>query len=266
MNTDFSFTSDTLNVSAHKLICNNMARCHSHTSYELYFLMEGERYLFLGGEFYPVKAGDVFLIPPELEHRTLDSGAGKYFRLTANIPTKSMPYPLSRDSVYFVTPSERGLKRLYAEAKEIIETDTASRGAVCSILGSVMKMLSVVLSEDGGELPSPISSQSLGRVSEIVAFVDAHSSERISLTDISERFFISEFYLCRLFKEYTGRTIMDYITEKRIRHAKRLLRDTDDKISTVARLAGFGSASAFGAAFRQRCGMSPREYRTKSRV
>ena len=266
MNTDFSFNSDELCISVRRLANNNMAKCHSHSNYEMYFLMEGERCLVVDGEFYPVRAGDIFLIPPELEHRTLDSGAGGYCRLTANISANNIPRQLTGDRVYFLSPSERSLKRLYSEAKEITDTALDSAYSSYAMLGSVMKMIAVILSESSGELPTPVPSESLGRISEIVAYIDLHLTEKISLSDISEKFFISEFYLCRLFKEYTGHTILDYVTEKRIRKAKRKLAETDEKISSVARSTGFGSVSAFGSAFKRKCGLSAREYRTMSRM
>ena len=266
MNTVFSFNSDELCISVRRLSNNNMAKCHSHSDYEMYFLLEGERCLFVNGEFYPVRAGDIFLIPPELEHRTLDSGSGGYCRLTANIPAHSIPRQLTGDRVYFLSPSERSQKRLYSEAKEITDADLDSAYSSYALLGSVMKMVAVILSESSGDLPAPVPSESLGRISEIVAYIDLHLTEKISLSDISEKFFISEFYLCRLFKEYTGHTIVDYLTEKRIRKAKRLLAETNESISSVWRATGFGSASAFGTAFRRKCGLSAREYRNLARM
>ena len=265
MNADFSYNFDSLSVSARRIVCNNMARCHSHDSYELYLLLDGERYLFADGVFYPARAGDIFLIPPEVDHRTLDAGKGRYFRLTANIQAATMPRSARVDTAYFVTPSEKNQRRLIAEARDIMEADYASRNAECVILSSVMKMLSILLSEEPKAASASIDSPSLARIVDILGYIDTHLTERLTLTALSEKFFISEFYLCRLFKDYTGRTIMDYITDQRLRKSQKLLRETEEKISAVAALSGFGSMSVFGSAFKARYGMTPREYRTAKR-
>ena len=103
--------------------------------------------------------------------------------------------------------------------------------------------------------------ESAGRMAELIAYVDQHYTEPITLLSLSKKFYISEYYLCRRFKEYTGRTFVTYLTDMRISRAKWLLINTGEQIKTVSRLAGFGSVSAFGSAFRAIEGLSPLAYR-----
>jgi AraC-like DNA-binding protein len=110
-----------------------------------------------------------------------------------------------------------------------------------------------------------VATPTLDRVADILKYIDAHFTENVTLINLSERFYLSEFYLCRLFKEYTGRTVLGYITSLRVNRAKALLDTTDMPISKIARSSGFGSISAFGAAFRARLGCSPREWRKRGR-
>ena len=166
--------------------------------------------------------------------------------------------------VRFVTPSERNGRRLISEAREIMEGDGSSPFTECRVLGAVMKMLSVLMSESPKEGSLGIESPTIARVSEILSYIDSHITEKLTLTGISERFFISEFYLCRLFKEYTGRTIFDYITDRRVQLSARLLLESRDNVASVASSAGFGSVSSFGLAFKRRLGVTPREYRANN--
>lgn len=265
MAVDFTYKSSALSLSAQRIPFNNMAKCHKHNEYELYFLAEGERYLFAGDRFYTARAGDAFLIPPGVEHRTLDSGGGEYFRIAINIPAPSMPCGLSiDDGVYFVRPSARAMSRLYSEAEEIY---AASRlvGAEQSalIFGAVMKMLAALLGEPRQYEEVTVASPTLGRIAQILKYMEENYSKPITLSLLSERFFISEFYLCRLFKEYTGRTILEYLTDLRIRAARKMLRDSDAQIGTIAKKCGFGSSSSFGSAFRRAEGVSAREYKRR---
>ena len=231
---------------------NNMPRCHSHDSYELYYLSRGERYLFAAGSFYSVRAGDIFLIPPGVEHRTLDSGGGAYTKLTCMLPPELLPRAeLPEEGVLIVRPVGEARERAAREAS------LAEVGTALERYSAALRLLSECLT-----LPpcmERVSSPTLGRMSEILGYIETHYAERITLTSLSERFFISEYYLCRLFKEYTGSTIMSYVTRLRLARARRLL-ERGGRVAEVARECGFGSVSAFGAAFRSAVGCSPRDY------
>ena len=244
-----------ITVTRERVDVNNMPRCHSHDSCELYFLSEGERYLYAGGRSYHIRAGDAFLLPPGLEHRTLDSGGSAYTKLTCMIPSALIPTGAIPSDVYIVRPVGAQLERMVREA------DAVSVGSAIERYAAVMKLLSIVLSlpEHREQAQSP----ALDRMSEIIGYVEEHYTDRITLTALSERFFISEYYLCRLFREYTGLTIMSYVTGLRLDRARALL-ERGGRVAEVARFCGFGSVSAFASAFVKAVGCSPMEYRRRA--
>ena len=243
-----------ITVSRERVVVNNMPRCHSHDRCELYCLLEGERYLYAGGRSFHIRAGDAFILPPGLEHRTLDSGGGAYTKLTCMIPTALLPAGSVPSDVHIVRPAGAQLERMSREA------EAASSGSEIERYAAVMKLFSVVLSMP--EHREQAQSPTLGRMSEIIGYVEEHYTDRITLTALSERFFISEYYLCRLFREYTGLTIMSYVTGRRIERARSLL-ERGGRVSEVARSCGFGSVSAFASAFVKAVGCSPIEYRRR---
>lgn len=255
MNIGFEDKKLTVAVKRERVEVNNMPRCHSHDSYELYFLAEGERYLYAGGRSFHIRAGDAFLLPPGLEHRTLDSGGGAYTKLTCMIPTALLPAGSMPTDVYVVRPV--GVR----QEQMIREAEMASRGNAIERYAAMMKLLSIVLSlpEHREQAQSP----TLDRMSEIIGYVEEHYTDRITLTALSERFFISEYYLCRLFREYTGLTIMSYVTGLRLDRARALL-ERGGRVAEVARSCGFGSVSAFASAFVKAVGCSPMEYRRRA--
>ena len=65
----------------------------------------------------------------------------------------------------------------------------------------------------------------------------------------------------RLFATHLGRTARECILAMRIDRAQQLLRDSNRQIGQVAAECGFSKQSIFSAAFRQRVGCSPREWR-----
>lgn len=83
----------------------------------------------------------------------------------------------------------------------------------------------------------------------------------LSTADVAKEIGISYGRLSVLFKEQTGSTLNDYLTDVRIQEAKRLLCTEDYKIYEVAELSGYHSSQYFSYAFRSRVGQSPNSYR-----
>lgn len=67
--------------------------------------------------------------------------------------------------------------------------------------------------------------------------------------------------LSRIFHEHTGLTVFAYVREARIREACRLLAGTDLSVQDIADEVGFGNPANFATAFRERMGLTPREFR-----
>ena len=76
-------------------------------------------------------------------------------------------------------------------------------------------------------------------VEQICAYLAANYQQKFSLTDVAARFYLSPYYLSRLFRRVTGQSIVDYINGRRIEAAQRLLESTDLNISAVAEQTGF---------------------------
>lgn len=92
-------------------------------------------------------------------------------------------------------------------------------------------------------------------------FLDKHFTESLTLIDLVKYSGYSGPYLCRIFKEYTGKTIYGYLLDKRLQAAMTHLRQTDMKISALALDAGFSDLSFFNKLFKRRLGITPRQYR-----
>lgn len=97
----------------------------------------------------------------------------------------------------------------------------------------------------------------------IKAFLDSNYKNKISLNEISNKFFINKFYLIRIFKAEYGITIYDYLNQLRITKAKELLRFTNESISKIGRDSGFPDANYFSRKFKQLTGETPKEYKSK---
>ena len=94
-------------------------------------------------------------------------------------------------------------------------------------------------------------------------YLEQNYREKLSLEELANYFYISKYHLCREYKKLFGTTIIDYITMRRITHAKELLRFTKMSIEDTATNSGYPDASYFNKVFQKVEGMKASEYRKK---
>lgn len=90
-----------------------------------------------------------------------------------------------------------------------------------------------------------------------------YMNETLSVKDISSHVFLSASYVCTFFKNETGQTLNQYLTEYRMEKAKQLLGDPRYKISDISSRVGYSDGNYFGKSFKKYTGLSPSEYREK---
>lgn len=110
-----------------------------------------------------------------------------------------------------------------------------------------------------------ISPRSRPLISQVFRIIDARFNEPISLVDVAETVGRSKSYLTNLVRRETGRTVLEWIVERRLREAKRLLGETDWTVETVAETVGFNTATYFIKQFRKCNGMTPHTWRQELR-
>ena len=98
-------------------------------------------------------------------------------------------------------------------------------------------------------------------ISRVKSFLDEHYEEKLSLESVASHFFIDKHYLARLFKEQYGVTLVTYLQQVRITHAKRMLRFTDKSIEEIGLECGIGELNYFSRVFKKLEGVSPSELR-----
>jgi len=91
-----------------------------------------------------------------------------------------------------------------------------------------------------------------------LSYINEHLSEDLSVDTLAGQIYVSKYHFMRRFKELTGCSVHQYITQKRLLAAARLLRSGVSAQNACAR-CGFQDYSAFQRAFRRQFGMTPRD-------
>ena len=102
-------------------------------------------------------------------------------------------------------------------------------------------------------------------VRQAVLLIDEDLSADLRLTPIADKIGVSREYLSGLFKKEVGKSLTEYVREKRMNRATVLLRTTGLQVQTVALHCGIEDVQYFSKLFKQQFGLSPKEYREKAK-
>ena len=98
-------------------------------------------------------------------------------------------------------------------------------------------------------------------VVDIKAYIDEHYAEKISLDELSSRFFIDKYYLTKTFRSQFGLNISTYVQNIRITKAKQLLRFSNLTVEEIGAEVGMSDPAYFSRVFKNVEGVGPKMYR-----
>jgi len=98
-----------------------------------------------------------------------------------------------------------------------------------------------------------------------IEFMQQRYGQPLTLPDIAKAVHLSVSRLAHLFREQTGVTIVDYLTNIRINHAKRMLLTTDKNCTRICYEVGYNNQSYFTRVFKQITGLTPRQFRNQNK-
>lgn len=101
-------------------------------------------------------------------------------------------------------------------------------------------------------------------VNKAVRLLNLNIAKNITTDFLADKIGINKSYLQRIFKENTGKTIISYLNELRIKQAKKLLANKNFSVIDVAFEVGFNNRQNFAVAFKKYTGTTPTEYRRKA--
>ena len=123
----------------------------------------------------------------------------------------------------------------------------------------LLEMVEFLLREDSFRVSDYVNDSNLHR--DMIAYVQKHYAEKVSLAMLAEEFHMSEKYISRYFKEQFAISFTQYVSHLRMDRAKDLLRNSDLSVTELALSSGYPSVNFFIRSFKEMNQITPLQYR-----
>lgn len=247
---------------------------HRHNFYELLFFAEGDVTYVAEGQRYPLLPGDVLFIPRDTLHYPTFGAPSRYRRVVLWVTEEFVRSLQEGDALaqcfddfdaglnqvrfFRFPPEEAG--RLLECAMDIAEESSYERPFRATMSSLLVTRLFILMyrlmpaAMDQRQTDS--ASQQL--VNQVVDYINANLDRDLPLDQLADRFFLSKFYLSRIFKKHMNVSPHSYISQRRLFLAKQLLYQGLSP-SEVYKRCGYRDYSCFYRAFKEQYGFSPKQ-------
>ncbi|RKQ34329.1 AraC family transcriptional regulator [Oceanobacillus halophilus] len=266
-------------VTTHQKGVHRNIDIHTHFHYELFIFHSGTCNYLIDNKVYPLVSGDIILMDGSKLHKPSIQGDPSLYDRSIIQFSIDWLAPLLQflDSYHLVEPFERNHYSIYRTnntgideviqlmkrmeklllSQNFFDVEMQLKIELVDLLFTIQRFQNKKLTEFEN-----LENDKSAYIQQIATFVQEHFKEKITLDDIADQINLSKSYLVHLFKEQTGYTIMDYLMQYRFTQSLHLLKTYPDwTFKELCQACGFKSEAHFSRFFKERVGVTPREYR-----
>lgn len=256
---------------------------HSHQFLSVLLFEHGTGWYRLGERTIAVYPGTIILVPPDELH-SWDAvhdltGWLLFFMIDALYPTRSRTTPafwwhdpllaaFNREAPHagtsFVVAADElpmWSARIRALHTEVLREQTGFVEAASAHL----RLLLVDLMRLAQQQAQHHQPRAQPRLHAVFSYIEQSYMQPISLTDVAAAVGLTPGHLTTLVREHTGRTVLQWLQERRMTAARRLLVETDETVEQIAAHVGYVDVAYFIRLFRRAHGLPPLAWRKTAR-
>ncbi|MCU7550091.1 AraC family transcriptional regulator [Chitinophagaceae bacterium LB-8] len=253
---------------------------HAHAEIQLFVVLEGTGTRFIGNSMHSFSPGELVLIGPHLPHLWRSDEA--YFVKNSSLRTKGIVIYMHQDFLgtsimekeemmlvkRLFHKSSLGLEFYGSEKKQVIRL----MKEMCELKGlesvihllRILNLLSVTkeyrLISTTAYL-NPAKASETDRMNKVYEYVLKNFRKKINLADMASLLHMTPTSFSRYFTMKSNKTFSRFLSEIRIKHACKLLIETDSSIEQVCYECGFNTLSNFNMQFKEIMSQKPSEYK-----
>lgn len=238
---------------------------HKHDFIEFFFVSSGNCNHIFNGKTTTLSTGDAFLLVPgdihtfiytenetTFTHRDIVFSFSFFKEVCDSLSPTFYDVILTKNYPLSLRITSEQIMQIESYIIPItLETDPAVQKMLQKSLASYILNMIVQNSFKHSATPSWLI--------KLLSFLSEPACFTIPLSDLVGRFNYAPSYMCRKFKEYTGKTMSQYFNEQKILYAHSLLQGTPFSIAQICEIVGINSATYFHRLFKKYYGFSPRQ-------
>lgn len=249
---------------------------HWHNATEMITVLECGYTVTVQNQIFHLEPGDILVIPPGALHSIQGNpkGEGSRFIFLFELTPFTSMYDFRFVRSAFsgaVLINQMTCPTIYEEeitailqCAEVYWSDSSIR--LLRIYSALLQFLTRYTELSLSGQIKPTDSKLKNRtIQTLLSEIETDCAHIPSLEDAATQTGLSKFYFARQFRNCTGHTYWDYISQIRLKKASQLLVETDDAICKIALACGFHDLSSFNRSFKKNIGCTPSEYRSQNK-
>lgn len=258
---------DPWNMMQIRLVQKNEKVHYYDSNVHIIYVLVGEVEIAYDTHTVSLKKDDFMLLSRSIPHDLSINASSKVFELSFNYSVVDEIEDNNYDLIFSGNSVSEGSlvdTEIKSEINGLIESYIfKEKSKVSSVLKQYFSLLELL--EDNYIHRSKLTTAKTmaKKVIELKSFLDNNFDQDIRISEIADKMYVSQHYLSRSFTKQFGKSMTEYLIEKRLEKVRIDLLETEKSITDIAFAAGFNNINSFNRLFKKYQGLTPSEYRSE---
>lgn len=250
---------------------------HWHKEWEIIRILKGCLPLYVEGEEYLAKEGDILLLREGVLHGgTPENCIYECFNFdlhglfTNVLAVRDFLRPFYRNQLLPMISYPNYQTDIYPIVQELLSSfnQKAPEGVLAlTTMGNISRLFASILEHHYYTETEDTLSETTRKITQlkpVLEYIESHFSGPLSLTELSDVIGMNPKYFCRFFTSITQQTPMNYVNYYRIEQASNMLCNTDLTVTEIGLECGFNDTCHFVKTFKKYKGITPKQYQKRN--